>query len=116
MKTDLTDLKRPKPKKSTGKDAPEIVSHDYYDKYPYGLRLSLCDEELEKLGIDAGKLTTGTEITIKATGQITEIRNSKEIRNGKTEKDQRVEIQIQKLSLADDGNFDDGFKEDGEED
>jgi len=46
--------------------------------YPYGLQISLCDEDLQKLGISADSLTVGQILTITAQAEVTSIGIRKE--------------------------------------
>ena len=115
MKAELTDLKRPKPKKGDFDKDTACVPSPYHEPYAYGLRINLGTEELKKLDIDVSELAAGSEISIKATGQIIEVRNSEEIIDGKSRKDQRLEIQIQKMALTDGEDFEGGFEDEDEE-
>lgn len=115
MKTELTDLKRPKPKKGEDNSKP-CVPESYHEPYAYGLRINLGTDELKKLDIDVSKLAAGSEISIQASGQIIEVRNTDEIVDGKPKKDQRLEIQIQKMNVSDSADFEGGFDDEGEED
>ena len=64
--------------------------------YPYGLRISLTEKELEKLGLDASEAFVGG--TIHITGAMGEITSVSENDNGDG-KCCRIEIQIQKMSV-----------------
>jgi len=59
--------------------------------YPYGLCISLCTDELEKLGIDFEELCVGDIVHLHALAMITS-KSSSERQNDKP--NQRVEIQI----------------------
>ena len=63
--------------------------------YPWGLRISLTDKELDKLGLDAKDADCGDVIDMRAFACITSI--SYDDRDGK--KCCRVELQIQKLAI-----------------
>lgn len=63
--------------------------------YPYGLRLSLTEKELEKLNLDDDEAEAGGLIHGHFMGRITSV--SREDREGK--KSCRVEIQIEDLSI-----------------
>lgn len=88
----LVSMKRQKKTKKEGKDTacwPDEV-------YPWGLRISLSQEELDKLGIKAVSFKIGSDVSISASAKITSIRilaeNKKE--------DATVEMQITGLSLG----------------
>ena len=93
----LTDMKRPKPKKE---DAVQglMPAEVGYDRYPYGLRLTLDTQELEKLGLKASDFKVGQSITINAQGSITSISSYET--TGKNGDSQNVGIQIEKLDLG----------------
>ncbi len=88
----LTDLKR------TADDKKAVES--FYsspikeDEYDYGLRISLGDEELEKLGIK--KLEVGKKVLITAGAEVIEF-SENESEGGKR---RRVELQIQKMDIT----------------
>ena len=66
-------------------------------EWPYGLRISLTEKELAKLDLDVADADVGDLVDLRAFGVITSI-SQDEGSNGKTA---RVEIQLQKLALAD---------------
>lgn len=68
--------------------------------YSYGLCLSLCDEDLEKLGLD-DDVSVGDVLQIYALAKVTSV--SERETNG--EADRRVELQITNLGLGDDHPF-----------
>ena len=59
-------------------------------RYPYGLRICLCDEELTKLGLDAG-CDEGDYLDIRAFATVISVHKE----NGAN----RVELQIEKMSV-----------------
>ena len=92
----MISMKRAKPKKgeNQGVEVPEPVG--YYEKYSYGLRITLQSEELEKLGLKASSFKIGEACTISCEGEIISIRESE----GMDQKpDRSVEIQIKKLTI-----------------
>lgn len=58
-------------------------------RYPYGLRICLCKDELEKLGLDLPDV--GDVVDLRAFGEVTSVSDG--------EGGRRVEIQIQRLSI-----------------
>lgn len=67
------------------------------DKYPYDLQIRLDNESLGKLGIDVKKLLVGDDVTVYGVGKIIHISSNAKERNTSND---RLEIQIQKLSLS----------------
>ena len=70
--------------------------------YPWGLRISLTEKELEKLELDAKDAEIGDLIDLRAFAVVTCI--SQDERDGK--KCCRVELQIQKLAIESEMNED----------
>lgn len=64
------------------------------DEYPYGLRICLTHEELEKLGLEA-TCDMGDVIDLRAFAVVTSISMNETDRG----KECRVELQIQKLAI-----------------
>ena len=95
----------PKPKNKTGKEFPEIGME--YEKYPYGLRLRLEKEQIDKLPV-LQKIEAGAEVNISAKGKVMEVRVT-----DKAGGDNRhfVEIQIQSIGIPDKEDFGNAFKE-----
>lgn len=60
--------------------------------YPYGLRITLCTPELEKLGVEAD-CDVGDTIDLRAFGVVTSVTKDGE--------NCRVEIQLQKIAVED---------------
>lgn len=63
--------------------------------YPYGLCISLCQDELDKLGIDYDDVCVGDIVHIHALGMITS-KSCSERQDG--EPSERIEIQITHLA------------------
>ena len=63
----LVDMKRSKAEKKKN-ESPMAKSSSSYDDYPYGLRIDLNEEAMDKLGIDLPKV--GSSVTITATAKI----------------------------------------------
>lgn len=92
----LTDLKRTSSDKSAVTSLYEAPSDA--EEYDYGLRISLGDEELEKLGIK--KLEVGKKVMIAAVAEVIEF-SENESDNGKR---RRIELQIQKMDITQGSN------------
>jgi len=88
----LTDMKQPKPKKSDMEAGPATG----YDRYPWGLRLRMGENELEKLGIDLKSLSIKTPVAIVAVGTIVELSETQY----EKETHRTLEIQITKMDLT----------------
>ena len=63
--------------------------------YPYGLRITLCDAELEKLGVDESEAEVGGVIHGHFLGRITSVSRNE---NG-DDKTCRIEVQIEDLAV-----------------
>ena len=113
----MVSMVRPKPEVEETKTSPSVGTDSYYEKYPWGLRLTLNAEELDKLGIDLKNLTVDQEVTLQCKAKVTEIRqversnenNFMDSSNGK--KDQTLELQVTDMSLADSQDFEGAFGE-----
>lgn len=66
-------------------------------KYPYGLCISLCENELAKLGLGDAEAAPGDGIQIMAMGKVT---SSSQRENADGSIERRVEIQITHLGLG----------------
>ena len=64
-------------------------------KYPFGLRICLCERELEKLGLEAD-CDVGDVIDLRAFAVVTSVSKGEGEHEGKYS---RVELQIQKLAV-----------------
>lgn len=90
MPENLTDMKRtPSEKKEDSTD----VGTERED-YPYGLRIDLRDEDIEKLGISLPEI--GLTMVLVANVKVISVRESAD-ENGK---DRNIEIQITEMELA----------------
>lgn len=120
MQTKLTDLKNDKPKKEDKNEvtmAMPCCGVEAYEKYPWGTRISFDDNVIEKLKIDLSSLKIGGKGKLMAEYEIMEIsRNDRMDGDGKERKSQSLGIQIQKLALSDEGDFESGFKGKGDDD
>ena len=105
----MTDMKRSRKEKSetlSDMATPAMVSPDVPD-YPWGLSISMCEEELEKLGLDEKDMSVGDIYHFHALVKVTSV-SSNEYENGKH---CRVEFQITHLS----GESEDEENEEAEE-
>ena len=105
---ELIDMKRPREVTKEPETAVEVGEKDLY---PCGLEGSICEDEIDKLGIDISEVEVGEKVIIHAIGEITEVRQEKVQRNGKEEIRNHLRWQIQKLSLRFPDNFNDSFDE-----
>jgi hypothetical protein len=87
----LVDLKRTKADQKADKPTPAGPADD---PYPYGLRVSLGEDELKKLGVDLPKV--GTKMHLRAHA-VVHSASQDERQGGK--RNRRVELQIQRLAL-----------------
>ena len=97
----LVSMKRsPKRTLSEAKEVamPEPMAEE---KYPYGLKIHLCDEDLAKLGVDVNDYSVDDPIMIHAKATICEVssREYQEYGTGDTKYDQRLELQITAIAL-----------------
>lgn len=65
-------------------------------EYPYGLRISLSQDELEKLGLDPADAEIDGYVMIRALGCITSVSSDK---RGDGTECHRVEIQIEQMDI-----------------
>jgi hypothetical protein len=83
------------PKKAADKNMSMTVAGSSGDEYPYGLRLSLDNEQLTKLE-DVNHCEVGEEVLIMAKGTVT-TKSANDRQDGKSER--RVEIQIKSIGV-----------------
>jgi hypothetical protein len=83
--------------KKEKKDSMPTAVSDTPD-YPYGLRLSLNDEALKKLGIKSLP-KVGSKMHVLAVGEITSVSQHESAGH----EDRHVEIQLHELGVSDDG-------------
>lgn len=65
------------------------------ERYPWGLRLNLNSEELDKLDVKLKNLSVDDKIKIEAVAYVESMRQSK----NRTGEDRNLELQITKMSL-----------------
>lgn len=90
----MTDMRRtPKEKKEVmDMNAPVMAN---VPDYPWGLSISMCEEELEKLGLDAEDMKVGDIYHIHALIHVTSVSSSESESSGKSS---RAEFQITHMS------------------
>lgn len=96
----LVDMKRPKPKKyDRDSSVPVEVVMDY-EQYPYGLRLSLGNEDVQKIpGLK--DLDIKEPVSITARGSVISVNLDKsQDRKGDSKESLRIEIQIEQIAIA----------------
>jgi hypothetical protein len=71
-------------------DSPMPIPMAKKARYPYGLRISLCAEQIKALGLDIGKVTIGDTIDLRAFAEVTSVSSD--------DCGDRIELQIQKLA------------------
>lgn len=64
------------------------------NEYPYGLCMSLCDEELEKLDVDYTDLQVGDIIDMRAMARVTSVSKNE------TEVGERIRVELQIVLLG----------------
>jgi hypothetical protein len=115
----MVSMVRPKPEVEETKPSP-VATDSYYEKYPWGLRLTLNTEELDKLGIDLKNLTVDQEVTLQCKAKVTEIRQVKRSNEnnsslmdspGGGNGDRTLELQVTDLGFADSQDFEGAFGE-----
>jgi len=62
----MISLRRARPRDSE----PQAVTGPDHEEYPYGLRINLQEEEIEKLGIDIADLSMGGKVRIEAVAEV----------------------------------------------
>lgn len=106
----MIDLKLPKRNKDELIKMAEPMK-DEGPRYPYGLKLTFEEDEVEKLP-RLGKMKVGEKISLSGTGEVTSIR----MNEGKDKKKRfSVEIQLHKVGCASKEDYDESFKEATEE-
>ena len=110
----MVSMERPKPAdmKSEMKMEGPIATDSYYEKYPWGLRITLNNEELEKMGIDVSEFDVETTINITAKALVTSVSSEQNMNdNGKAKTRDRLEFQITDLAIDNSEDFGEAFKE-----
>lgn len=103
----LTDMKLPKLSKKELKAEMAVPGSDRGDRYPYGLELRFDKEEIEKVPA-LKKLNAGDTVNIQGVGKVTEVRIT-DVDKGKAR--HNIEIQVQKIGIANKSSYSESFKE-----
>lgn len=112
----LINMSRPKPEVKEERVTLAPEGDSYYEKYPYGLRISLRNEQLEKLGIDVTKYKAGDTGILNAKVIFTEVCSRDMLGDSnESKKDNSMEIQITDLEVTNSEDFEKSFKEATEE-
>ena len=104
METSMMDMK-------SMMKSPEVAKETSLEekaRYPYGLELSLEDDSLTKLGIDCADCEIGEKVIIRAVAEITSISQNS---SNSGEENRTMRLQIQKLNLKFQNNFEESFDE-----
>lgn len=93
----MMDMKR----KAEGHDydMPSACEVGSEAKYPYGLKLNLGNQEIEKLGIDVSGMSVGDEVAIIAKATITDVSEREELMEGKPIIYRECSLQIKEMAL-----------------
>jgi len=98
MAMNLVDMARPKTMRdlAVATDPP-----NYHEpRYPYGLKLDLCEEELKKLGLDADDFILDEDVMVYAKAKICRTSKSEyQCEDGEIKSNQTVELQVTHLQL-----------------
>jgi hypothetical protein len=86
-------------------DHPTPIAMPQKSRYPYGLRICLCCEELEKLGLYAD-CDVGDYLDIRAFATVTSVH--------KEDGSKRVELQIEKMAIENESSEEAEDEEDSE--
>ena len=92
MPENLTSMKRTKAEKKEGSD--EVCCSGDQEDFPYGLRVDLRDEEIEKLGISLPEV--GSTMVLVANVKVTSVSE----RADEDGENRNVELQITEMELA----------------
>lgn len=87
---------------ATAEEAEEILQPSP-PKYPYGLCISFCQDELEKLGLDEEELCIGDLLHLHALAKVTSV-SSYDSENGSSK---RVELVLAYIAAEDEDKEDD---------
>lgn len=93
---EMIDMKLPPPKKEDQKKLDVLSETVGYDKYPWGLKLDLSTEIVDKL--KAGELNVGDKIHVMAEAVVTS-KSVNEEQGDKRKTRKNVGIQIQKMGF-----------------
>ena len=111
--TGMVDMSRPKPTNMVEEKAQMPVATDsYYEKYPWGLRLTLNDEDIKKLGLKISDFNVEDTRELTAKILVTSVSSEQNMNDsGKAKTRDRLEFQITDMSITDPEDFEGAFKE-----
>ena len=90
------------------KESEPTIQKPKEPRYPWGLELSLNDESLDKLDMEAIDFKVGDVVGIRAKGNVTRL-SSNQSENGESR--ESIDIQITDLDIVSENAFDKAFKE-----
>jgi hypothetical protein len=88
----LKDMKRPK-EKNTNHEVPMEMETA---KYPYGLRITLNNQEISKLGLSVKELEVGQLINVTALARVNTLRDDKNERR----ENQSIELTLEQMDVT----------------
>jgi hypothetical protein len=91
----MIDMRRPKEREDEAKTMPEAAQ---IEPYPWGLRITLQTEELQKLGLKPKNFKLDEYVTIQAKGKVCEISESESV-SSFDGSHQTVAIQLEQVDL-----------------
>lgn len=96
------DMKRPKPKKQPMTKARIEAADTWYEKYPYGLRLDLGKEEIDKLKLDVDDYEPEDIIELTVKAKVIRVSKSKDMNdmNGKQTERQNLDLQVTHINMG----------------
>ena len=106
---DLIDMKLPKRTKKEMRGEVVGVPGRNEERYPYGLDLCFDNDDIMKISV-LKTIKAGAKVTVQAVGKVTEVRTVDTDTPNRNDR-QNVEIQIQKIAIADRAGFSEAFKE-----
>jgi hypothetical protein len=106
MRPKLVDMKMSAREKK--EDMPVAMSKYHGPDYPYELRITLDEDALKKLGLDAGKINVGDKLEVMGVGEVQSVSQNAHANSygdGKRRETQRVEIQLKKIHVCEPGEM-----------
>lgn len=97
-------------KKKKGNKNVEAVASPEREEYPWGLRVSLDDKSISKLGLKPKHMKVGSIVKLEARAYVCGAR----AQPGGKEKN--IELQLVEIGIDSGGSFEDGFNEGAEDD
>ncbi len=76
--------------------------------YPYGLSICLCNDELEKLGLETDEVEVGDMLHLHCMAKVTSVSQNANEQNGKQ---RRVELQITHIAAEDEDEENEEYQE-----